>query len=727
MFHRARPLLLGLVLAVAAPVARTVHADDDDPLAGLSGAKALEYAKELSSDAMKGRKTGTEGGRLAESWVQSVMGRIGLDPMDGDGLYLQAFSFPATDVVAPIHLAVDGKEATYGADYAHLLYAGDGTVEADVVFVGYGIVAKERDWDDYEGIDVKGKAVLAVRGAPAGRDGDFLEERQIGWKAALAADRGAAAFLIADAKTPVVGTIQPRFFRANLPAVWVSGAIADRLLAKSGKTLEAWKTAKAAGESLRSFATGSRAKVEVHGRMNPEAQGRNGLGGIVGKDPDLRGEVVIVAAHADHLGVDPTGQVFNGADDNASGVATMIALAETLKRNRWRPKRTVLFVAFAAEEDGLLGAYDLATHLPFTAKGVVAVLNMDMTGQGVPEVGFGGGEGYPGMAKRLLSYVPDSWRGKVKSFRADKNSDHWPFHERGVPAFFLKSEGEHPNYHQPADDAQNLKPECMEAVATVVGRMLVGIATHPEPLSPARELAGYLLREGPRVVEGPRSHALWASVPPAPKDGNSDRSAFVEAGWGAVVVAVPETEWEKGLVDFVAPARARGREWGVVARASDLANTARGARTVAIPRVVCRDAATAAALCKAGVVPDLSALSAEPLAALRKALGDLPATVRADKAAGLAELRRALGPKTLVLVSGAAADLVLTPEALSADADPALAPVCVVDEDTERLTEILVRAAETEGLDLGNPAAPARARVRAVLGGAFVDLLRRLP
>src|SRR6185503_15223573 len=100
------------------------------------------------------------------------------------------------------------------------------------------------------------------------------------------------------------------------------------------------------GDPGRSFATGTKVRLEVHGRFAPEAEGRNALGGIPGRDPDLRNEVILVGAHMDYIGVDPTGQVFNGADDNASGTATLMMLAETLKKNRWKGKRTVVFAAF---------------------------------------------------------------------------------------------------------------------------------------------------------------------------------------------------------------------------------------------------------------------------------------------------------------------------------------------------------------------------------------------
>ena len=427
-----------LPLAVAAallPGGRALAEDADDPLAGLSGARALEIAKELAADGMKGRKTGFEGGRLAEEYVASAFTNMGLDPMDPDGDYLDGYTFGSTEVVPPIAFAVDGQEVEYGPGYVDLLYTGQGTVEAEVVFAGYGIAAPDRRWDDYADLDVKGKIVLVIRGAPAAREAEFAHERQIGYKTSVACDRGAVACLLVEGKTPVPGTIQEKFHRLDLPALWIASDVADRILAKQGRTVADLRKARDDGEPGRSFATATKARGEVHGRFEPHAQGRNALAGFPGSDPDLRHEVVLVGAHMDHIGTDPLGRVFNGADDNGSGTSTLLMLAETLVKNRWRPKRTVVLCAFGGEEQGLVGSRHMAQSGVLAPRTVVAMLNMDMTGQGKPEVNLGGGEGYPATWKRILGFLPAPWRAKVQPFRVQENSDHWPFYERGIPSF----------------------------------------------------------------------------------------------------------------------------------------------------------------------------------------------------------------------------------------------------------------------------------------------------
>ena len=762
-----------LAAALLAPTSRARAEDAEDPLAGLSGARALEFARELAADEMWGRKTGFGGGRKAETWMQSKLGELGLDPADPDGDYLDDFVFGSTEVVPPIALQVEGQDVRYGDDFVDLAYTGAAKAEAEVVFVGYGISAKDRGWDDYDGVDVKGKVVLAIRGAPTSREADFATERQIGWKSALAADRGAVAFLIAEGKDPVPGTIQEKFHRSTLPALWVASSVADRILEKRGRTLADLKTSRDGGDPGRSFGTGVSVRVEVNGRFHPKVLGHNAVAMMRGSDPDLRHEVVVVGAHLDHLGLDAAGRVFNGADDNASGSSSLLALAETLQRNRWRPKRTVVFAWFGAEEQGLVGSRSLARDPCFPHRAVVAMLNMDMTGQGKAEVNFGGGEAYPAQYALALSRLPEALRATTRPFRVDGNSDHWPFHERGVPAFFAHSAGDHPNYHKTTDDVENLKPECLEAVARVVGHALVALAEHEAPLATGREAAGYVLREGPRAVESPavvqRLRDLVATTPASAPA--LDRAAFLAPGHAVVIVPVDERDdgllvaWTRATAGL----SARAKDVTLAQRASDLVNAARGGRTAVLPRVACAVAAAreprvlstlrdlgarwvepfaSAALPDvatrervldaakaAGLVVDLTGLPGDALAAARARLGDHPVTYRvgaplaADPAAAasaLTDLRRALGPRAVVLVSGGAEAALLTPAAVAAPDDAALAPVAIVEADTARL-EAALGVAPDELAPYADPESAPRARLRGWFGQALVDLFRRFP
>ena len=198
-------------------------------------------------------------GGLAEKYVAGKMVDFGLDPADRAGAYLEPFTFPSQHTKAA-SLLVAGDKLVFGDDFVDLNYTGSGTVEAEVVFCGYGIHRPDLGWDDYDGIDVKGKVVMAIRGAPAAMAGTFHDERYIGSKSSTAADRGAAGLILVQGDRASSGTIQARFHRAELPAVWASRAVADRILKGKDATLEALKASRDAGEPGTSFATGTTVK-----------------------------------------------------------------------------------------------------------------------------------------------------------------------------------------------------------------------------------------------------------------------------------------------------------------------------------------------------------------------------------------------------------------------------------------------------------------------------------
>jgi aminopeptidase YwaD len=493
-------LVLFLILSACLVLAPQARAEEDGApadLEGLSGEKALELVKELAADEMKGRKTAYEGGSLVENWLLEKFSEFGLHPADAGGTYLEPFTYGATNTVAPIACTLGDRTLSFGTDYYDLSYTGSGTVKAPVVFCGYGISRPDLGWDDYEGVDVKGKIVLAIRGAPAAQASQFPVERAIGYKSSTAAAKGAVGFLLVEGEKPSNGTIQERYYRPQLPALWISAAVCEGILAEKPGWLAETKAALDAGTRGRSKVAGTPVSMQVNAPHAPHAKGHNALGEIKGRDPDLNHEIILVGAHMDHLGVDPLGNVYNGADDNASGTAVLVHLADVLTGNRFRPKRSVIFCAFGAEEQGLMGSKALAARYPFQGE-IVAVLNMDMVGQGEPVVNISGVGAYPEMHQRLQGYLPKDIQAHTTwGLRTGPHGDHWPFHERGIPSFFIGTKGPHPNYHTTADDVANIQPACLEAAARTVGALLIGLATDPKPLAQPNGIADYLVREGP--------------------------------------------------------------------------------------------------------------------------------------------------------------------------------------------------------------------------------------
>ncbi len=737
--------ILALSCCLSGPCLRAEEpAQGPAELEGLSGAAMLDLVRALAADEMRGRKTAFEGGRLAEDWVAARFAEFGLKPADSGGTYLEPFTFGASNIEAPIRLAIAGKALEYGTDYNDLSYTGAGKVKGEIAFCGYGIHRPDLGWDDYEGVDVKGRIVLAIRGAPTARATEFSVERQIGAKSSVAREKGAVGFLLVEGDAAQSGTIQERFYRADLPSLWVSARVADVCLQSKGRTFAQEKAERDAGTRGTSILTGVEAEMEVNATFEANAVGHNALGMLAGRDPDLREEVLVIGAHMDHLGIDAAGRVYNGADDNASGTAMLVHLADILTQNRWRPKRTIVFCAFGAEEQGLVGSRALAARYPFQGR-IVCVLNTDMVGQGEAAVALSGGGGYPAMEGRLRAALPDAWRPSVHfELRTGANSDHWPFHERGIPAFFMGTRGAHPNYHTSLDDVEAIRPECLEAAARAMGAFIVALGDDPEPLTDAFGRARYALREGPRFARAVFDSTLRCPSAPDGTPGAVLPESGVDArsGVSALVVDVPDGSAAEAWAHLSTRSDAKDSAYLLVRRAADIGAAWQAGRTALVPRVVSEglmpvdrlqalaalgyrwvapfgepaDEAQATALGKValarGILLDVTPLGVATRAAVRKALGNHP-VVAFEGRVGTEDVA---DPHLLVLSEGAAA-LASALEAggargvfLDAAAEPGV---------------LAALGAYLAGEGGAQPEGDRRQRLRSLLGGALAESLRR--
>ena len=461
----------------------------------VSGARALEVVKTLASREFQGRKSGLEGGRIAEEWMAGRLAALGLEQPDGH-TYFHEFKASVTQEGPGALLRIGDEERTFLEDYVTLIYSGRGKAEAEVVFVGYGIHAPGKGHDDYAGIDVNGKIVLAVRGRP--ERSVFDEERYIGYKSSTAADRGAVGFLLCEGDNAVPGTIQEKYHRPALPAVWLSRSAADAILIAAGKGDLALRVARLKKGRHESFPLGVRARLEIDARLLKDRPLRN----VVGIWPGETDEYVVLGAHLDHVGVDAVGNVYHGADDNASGSAMLHEVARAIVKSGKRFRRSLLFVWFAGEEQGLIGSRAFVKKPPVPLQKIAVMLNTDMVGQGKPVIAVGGAEVYPRDFAMLGDFAVEGIETEL--FRAASNSDHYPFQASGVPAFFVHTKGPHPNYHQPADDWKNIEPELLEIAGRFVRTVAERAATTDRPLCRPRRKAEYLWYDAEVVDFGTR-------------------------------------------------------------------------------------------------------------------------------------------------------------------------------------------------------------------------------
>ncbi len=384
-----RRVLFAAAIALAAPV----------PLAAQAEAW-WSHVTALAHDSMRGRQTGSPEHRKAAEYVAAAFGRAGLRPAGSDG-WFQPVPFTVRRIReerSSVTLVRDGEAVplVLGSDATvNLRSSRSGSVEAPLVFIGYGMRAPERGLDDFEGVDLKGKAaVVLAGGAPLAMSGPELAAARSAGAEALRASGAVAVLSVYPSSSDLpwsrytLSRLHPQMQPAaeagshDAPS-WVSVVLSpergDLLFAGSGHEYGALRALADSGAALPRFPLSGRVRVTVEVEES-DAVSDNVVGLLPGSDPALRDEYVVLTAHLDHLGVgEPVGgdSIYNGAMDNASGIATLIETAALVAGRQPAPRRPVLFVAVTAEEKGLLGSDHFAAN-PTVSGRLVANLNTDM-------------------------------------------------------------------------------------------------------------------------------------------------------------------------------------------------------------------------------------------------------------------------------------------------------------------------------------------------------------
>ena len=448
----------------------------------------------LASDLLEGRAPATRGGRLATEYIAAQFQALGLEPAGANGTYFQPVALVG---MTPQPTLVFGDSLAYRDQFVAWAERPEADIATtgDVVFVGYGIRAPEWGWDDYKGADLKGKVLLMLVNDPGLVDSTIFLGKILTYygrwtyKLEEAARQGAAgAILIHTTESAtypwevVRGSWSVEQFKLDQPrspslafAGWVTEGSARAALAKAGLNLDSLSQA-AARRDFRPVPTGLTAAVRIHSALR-RVESENVVARLPGRDPRLSSQAVLVTAHWDHKGIGPVirgDSIYNGAEDNASGVAAMLGAAKTLTQLP-RPARSILFVATTAEESGLLGSESYVQHPLVPLAQTAAVLNLDVTNVrgATRDIGARGADRSTlgpifeaaAHAESLVVESEPDVRGTF--FR----SDHFPFARAGVPALSIypgddfvgrvKGWGEQQEnlynqerYHQPSDEYQ---------------------------------------------------------------------------------------------------------------------------------------------------------------------------------------------------------------------------------------------------------------------------------
>lgn len=493
------------------------------------GAKASTLRLEadvrfLSDDMLEGREAGTRGYELAALYVAEAYRSIGLDPAGDDHSYFQQVPL-REDTRDPngigrltLHNGNNQIRLTENDDY-YVLSSPQSTnaiVEAPAVFAGFGLVSDEHQRDDFEGLDVDGKVVFLLLGAPK-----FLnsEERahqgNVKWK--NASDRGAIGVVALFTDTlqkiiPFNKYVEMRSSTSSMNWLDVEGqpfSLSPNIQAAGVLSLNsaesvfvhsdhAWSDIHKAAESdagdVPGFELGIKVRIEVDS-LHRQLESPNVIGVLPGTDPVLRDEFVILTAHLDHDGVKPSDdpdddEIFNGAMDNAVGVAAMLEVSRLLSLNP--PKRSVLFVALAAEEKGLEGSDFFARNPTIPAASMVAAVNLDMP---ITTYDFTDVVAFGAERSTLFPVVEAAVNGHGLVLSPDPvpdqglftRSDHYSFVKQGVPAVFLspghadggaeaQSEFRQAHYHQATDEVEHVDFDALAKFTDVKHSIATGIA-----------------------------------------------------------------------------------------------------------------------------------------------------------------------------------------------------------------------------------------------------------
>jgi aminopeptidase YwaD len=504
----------------------------------------------LASDALEGRRTGTPGANDAAHYIAGEFNRFGLRPGlqvarpartrgENQARYLQPFPYVASVELGNNNLfyvnpgrADDIAQFKVGEDWMPLGFSSNGSVKsAEMVFAGYGISSAELKYDDYAVSNAKGRVAIVFAGTPDGDNphGQFARAGEIRFKVAAARAAGAQALLIIANEEKLKEDRLSRLSydntgEAGIPVAVISRQLATKLLTSQASTLSDYEKTADSRTGFESEITSARImRMPTKGRtlsvstnvIRRESPSFNVVGILPGSDPKLKSEAIVIGAHYDHLGrggegslAPREGDIHHGADDNASGVAGLIELARMFSSQKLR--RTIVFIAFSGEEEGLIGSNYYVNHPIVPLANTVAMINMDMIGRLKDKALIVGGvgtaqewrsmidadnsmqsmtvslntarsDGPPTSASMPIvvgaNGQPVVTMDPAKQFLLTLNedgygpSDHSSFYSKQVPVLFFWT-GTHNDYHKPSDTADKINYEGEARIVGFVSRVV---------------------------------------------------------------------------------------------------------------------------------------------------------------------------------------------------------------------------------------------------------------
>lgn len=533
--------LLGACHTGSAGAHDTQGAELDAALASITDADLMRHIEVLASDRFEGRGPGTPGGHLTVEYLVDQFRELGLAPGNPDGTFVQ--QVPLTGYTVNSTASFTTPDQAFALEFPNQYVATTKhtdpkieVVNSEIVFVGYGVVAPEYDWDDFKDVDVSGKTIVILVNDPpipdpqnrSQLDDSMFKGRAMTYygrwtyKYEIAAEKGAAAVLVVHETGPAgypYEVISGSWGRENFDIAstgaseraqvegWIPVEVAEDLFASCGLQFADLKQAALSRDFRPLTLPGARANFELEIETRT-IESSNVVALLEGSDPELKDELVVFTAHWDHLGRDDQregDQIFNGALDNASGTAALLELAQAMSMIERPLDRSFLFLAVTSEEKGLLGSKYYAKHPLYPLEKTLANINMDGINpygrtSDVVSIGYG----FTTLEDLLVQHAEAQGRHVVPDAEPQKGfyfrSDHFSFAKRGVPALYAESGveyigreqgwGQALRDHYTANDYHKVSDEVHDdwdftgGIEDIALYMLIGVSISDEPSFP---------------------------------------------------------------------------------------------------------------------------------------------------------------------------------------------------------------------------------------------------
>lgn len=462
-----------------------LNAQSSTGLSEINKEDLLKNVKILSSPEFDGRLPGSEGYNKAAQFAANKFSELGLKPA-GDEKYFQYFTVEYNKIESPaiFKTIVDGDTTNYllGKDFILRGFTGSNKFTLPVVFCGYGISRPDLGYDDYAGVNVKNKIVMVFKQNPKwkndNKDWGTNYPRE---KSLVAKKYGAKGILFLslpndEKPQPLIGSVlhgegdQP----IDFPQLQISFEAANNLLSRTGLKIKELQTKIDEKKKPLSINLLTKTAVEVNAKYEKNAKTMNVVGLIEGSDSKLKNEFVIIGAHLDHVG-SQAGLLFPGANDNASGSAGVLEIAKAFVNGGLQPKRSVVFVLFACEEQGLNGSKHFVESWKNGYDKIVAMINLDCIGFG-DSIQVGNGKSAPQLWEIANQIDKTSFNSMVDRTWSGGGADATPFFEKGIPCLYFVTTNSYDHLHLPSDKVETLNPTLYEKVVKLAHLTALEIA-----------------------------------------------------------------------------------------------------------------------------------------------------------------------------------------------------------------------------------------------------------